>query len=234
MATNVSVTVIVSPVIKENCSVGDVTDQLVGVGALMSMVTSGASPEPFTVLPNKVPDNLTCMVYFSGKSYYIEMASGVLTDVAGYNFAGINDSGTWAFSAASLSRTVAWSGANVSVADGYSVANVVPSLSLMTISPVPLAMVSLNVATRLLFGAIVPTVFTVFVGTAVSTVIAKTAETSLTLPAASVACAVTLCNEPADKSISKVKLPPLFTVTVPNEVVRLILQVMSLRLQLPQ
>jgi hypothetical protein len=28
---------------------------------LMSMVTSGASPEPFTVLPNKVPDNLTCM-----------------------------------------------------------------------------------------------------------------------------------------------------------------------------
>jgi hypothetical protein len=34
----------------------------------------------------------------SGKSYYIEIASGVLTDVAGNNFAGINDSGTWAFS----------------------------------------------------------------------------------------------------------------------------------------
>jgi hypothetical protein len=30
-----------------------------------------------------------------------------------------NDSGTWAFSAASLSTTVAWSGANVSVTDGY-------------------------------------------------------------------------------------------------------------------
>jgi hypothetical protein len=55
----------------------------------------------------------------SGKSYYIEIASGVLTDVAGNNFAGINDSGTWAFSAASLSTTVAWSGANVSVTDGY-------------------------------------------------------------------------------------------------------------------
>ncbi|CAC9556417.1 hypothetical protein, partial [uncultured Gammaproteobacteria bacterium] len=55
----------------------------------------------------------------SGKSYYIEMASGVLTDVAGNNFAGINDSGTWAFSAASLSTTVAWSGANVDATDGY-------------------------------------------------------------------------------------------------------------------
>jgi hypothetical protein len=31
-------------------------------------------------------------------------------------------------------------------------ANIVPSLSLMTIPPVPLAIVSLNVATRLLFG----------------------------------------------------------------------------------
>ena len=49
----------------------------------------------------------------SGKSYYIEMASGVLTDVAGNNFAGIDDSSAWAFSAASLSTTVAWSGANV-------------------------------------------------------------------------------------------------------------------------
>jgi hypothetical protein len=47
------------------------------------------------------------------------MASGVLTDVAGNNFAGINDSGTWAFSAASLSTTVAWSGANVDATDGY-------------------------------------------------------------------------------------------------------------------
>ncbi|CAC9539534.1 hypothetical protein, partial [uncultured Gammaproteobacteria bacterium] len=55
----------------------------------------------------------------SGKSYYIEMASGVLTDVAGNNFAGIDDSSAWAFSAASLSTTVAWSGANVSVTDGY-------------------------------------------------------------------------------------------------------------------
>jgi hypothetical protein len=55
----------------------------------------------------------------SGKSYYIVIASGVLTDGAGNNFAGINDSGTWAFSAASLSTTVAWSGANVSVTDSY-------------------------------------------------------------------------------------------------------------------
>jgi hypothetical protein len=47
----------------------------------------------------------------------------------------------------------------------------------------------------------VPIVFTVIVGAAVSTVIAKTAETSLTLPAASVACAVISCNEPADKSM---------------------------------
>ncbi len=91
----------------------------------------------------------------------------------------------------------------------------------MTISPVPLAIASLNVATRLLFGAIVPIVFTVIVGAAISTVIAKTAETSLTLPATSVACAVILCTEPADKSISKVKLPPLFAVIVPNEVVPL-------------
>jgi hypothetical protein len=30
----------------------------------------------------------------SGKSYYIEMASSVLTDVAGNNFAGINNSST--------------------------------------------------------------------------------------------------------------------------------------------
>ena len=59
------------------------------------------------------------------------------------------------------------------------------------------------------------------VGVPVSTVIAKTAGTSLTLPAASVAYAVTLCNEPADKSIYKVKLPLLFAVTVPNEVVPL-------------
>jgi hypothetical protein len=41
------------------------------------------------------------------------MASSVLTDVAGNNFAGINNSSTWAFNAASLSTTVAWSGANV-------------------------------------------------------------------------------------------------------------------------
>ena len=39
--------------------------------------------------------------------------------LTGNNFAGINDSGTWAFSAASSSTTVAWSGANVSVTDGY-------------------------------------------------------------------------------------------------------------------
>ncbi len=32
---------------------------------VVSMVTSEVSPEPFTVLPNKVPDNLTCMVYFA-------------------------------------------------------------------------------------------------------------------------------------------------------------------------
>jgi molybdopterin-binding protein len=80
-----------------------------------------------------------------------------------------------------------------------------------------LAIASLNVATRLLFGAIVPTVFTVIVGAAVSTVIAKTAETSLTLPAASVTCAVISCTEPANKSISKVKLPPLFAVTLADE-----------------
>ncbi|CAC9560221.1 hypothetical protein, partial [uncultured Gammaproteobacteria bacterium] len=55
----------------------------------------------------------------SGKSYYIEIASGVLTDVAGNNFAGIDNSSAWTFSAASLSTTVAWSGANVDVTDGY-------------------------------------------------------------------------------------------------------------------
>jgi hypothetical protein len=55
----------------------------------------------------------------SSKSYYIEMASSVLTDVAGNNFAGINNSSTWAINAASLSTTVAWSGANVDVTDGY-------------------------------------------------------------------------------------------------------------------
>jgi hypothetical protein len=49
------------------------------------------------------------------------MASGVLTDVAGNNFAGIDDSRAWTFSAASLSTTVAWSGANVDVTDGYMV-----------------------------------------------------------------------------------------------------------------
>jgi hypothetical protein len=42
----------------------------------------------------------------SGKSYHREMASGVLTDVAGNNFAGIDDSSAWSFSAASLSTTV--------------------------------------------------------------------------------------------------------------------------------
>ncbi len=31
---------------------------------VVSMVTSEASPESFTICPNKVPDNLTCMVYF--------------------------------------------------------------------------------------------------------------------------------------------------------------------------
>ena len=62
---------------------------------------SGTDNKTLTINPNT---NLE-----SGKSYYIEMASGVLTDVAGNNFAGINDSGTWAFSAASLSTTVAWS-----------------------------------------------------------------------------------------------------------------------------
>jgi hypothetical protein len=36
-----------------------------------------------------------------------------------HNFAGINNSSTWAFNAASLSTTVAWSGANVDVTDGY-------------------------------------------------------------------------------------------------------------------
>jgi hypothetical protein len=49
----------------------------------------------------------------------------------------------------------------------------------------------------------------VIVGAVVSTVIAKTAETSLTLPAVSVACAAILCTEPANKFISKVKLPLL-------------------------
>jgi hypothetical protein len=52
-------------------------------------------------------------------------------------------------------------------------------VSCLTIPPVPLAIVSLNVATRLLFGAIVPTVFTVIVGAAVSTVIAKNATVEL-------------------------------------------------------
>jgi hypothetical protein len=60
------------------------------------------------------------------------MASGVLTDGAGNNFAGIDNSSAWTFSAASL-------------------------------SPVPLAIASLNVATRLLFGAIASTVFTVII-----------------------------------------------------------------------
>ncbi|SHE21760.1 hypothetical protein BBROOKSOX_1478 [Bathymodiolus brooksi thiotrophic gill symbiont] len=32
---------------------------------VVSMVTSEVSPEPFTVLPNKVPDNLTCMTYLA-------------------------------------------------------------------------------------------------------------------------------------------------------------------------
>jgi hypothetical protein len=31
---------------------------------VVSMVTSEVSPESFTICPNKVPDNLTCMVYF--------------------------------------------------------------------------------------------------------------------------------------------------------------------------
>jgi hypothetical protein len=42
-----------------------------------------------------------------------------LTLPEGNNFAGIDDSSAWTFSAASLSTTVAWSGANVDVTDGY-------------------------------------------------------------------------------------------------------------------
>ncbi|SHA08785.1 hypothetical protein BTHERMOSOX_204 [Bathymodiolus thermophilus thioautotrophic gill symbiont] len=100
-----------------------------------------------------------------------------------------------------------------------SVSNTVPSpLSLMTISPVPLAMASLNVATRSLLDAICPVVFVVIVGATVSTVIAKTAEASLVLPAVSVAFAVILCVVSALKSTSLEKLPPLSAVTVPNEV----------------
>jgi urease accessory protein UreE len=38
-------------------------------GELLEVSANGATwvnatPEPFTVLPNKVPDNLTCMAYF--------------------------------------------------------------------------------------------------------------------------------------------------------------------------
>jgi hypothetical protein len=32
---------------------------------VVSMVTYEVSPESFTVLPNKVPDNLTCMTYLA-------------------------------------------------------------------------------------------------------------------------------------------------------------------------
>jgi hypothetical protein len=85
--------------------------------------------------------NIQCFKY-SAITFFND---GVLTDVAGNNFAGIDNSSAWTFSAASLSTTVA----------------------LMTILPVPLAMASLNVATRLLFGAIASTVFTVIVGAAV-------------------------------------------------------------------
>jgi hypothetical protein len=59
---------------------------------------SGTDNKTLTINPNT---NLE-----SGKSCYIEMASGVLTDVAGNNFAGIDDSSAWTFSAASLSTTV--------------------------------------------------------------------------------------------------------------------------------
>jgi hypothetical protein len=95
-------------VIKE--SGGTITFATLGIQST-NITIGGTDNKTLTINPNT---NLE-----SGKSYYIEIASGVLTDVAGNNFAGINDSGTWAFSAASLSTTVAWSGANVSVTDGY-------------------------------------------------------------------------------------------------------------------
>ncbi|CAB5505069.1 Ig-like domain-containing protein, partial [Bathymodiolus thermophilus thioautotrophic gill symbiont] len=59
----------------------------------------------------------------SNKSYYIEIAAGVLTDVAGNDFAGINNATDWTFSAASLSTTVVWSGTDVDATDSYINAN---------------------------------------------------------------------------------------------------------------
>ncbi|OJA02981.1 Ig-like domain-containing protein, partial [Bathymodiolus thermophilus thioautotrophic gill symbiont] len=55
----------------------------------------------------------------SNKSYYIEIAAGVLTDVAGNDFAGISNATDWTFSAASLSTTVVWSGTDVDATDSY-------------------------------------------------------------------------------------------------------------------
>jgi hypothetical protein len=60
---------------------------------------------------------------------------------------------------------------------------------------VPLTICSSNIATRLLLGAICPEVFDVIVGAIVSTVIAKVAETSLVLPATSVAYITSQTND---------------------------------------
>ena len=95
-------------VIKE--SGGTITFETLGIQSA-NITIGGTDNKTLTINPST---NLE-----SGKSYYIEMASGVLTDVAGNNFAGIDDSSAWTFSAASLSTTVAWSGANVDATDGY-------------------------------------------------------------------------------------------------------------------
>ncbi|CAB5500793.1 beta strand repeat-containing protein, partial [Bathymodiolus thermophilus thioautotrophic gill symbiont] len=104
-----------------------------GTGDIVIKESSdGTVFETLSILGNNITiggvDNRTLTINPSAdlepnKSYYIEIATGVLTDVAGNNFAGINNATDWTFSAASLSTTVVWSGIDVDATDSYINAN---------------------------------------------------------------------------------------------------------------
>ncbi|OJA03403.1 Ig-like domain-containing protein, partial [Bathymodiolus thermophilus thioautotrophic gill symbiont] len=103
-----------------------------GTGDIVIKESGGTVFETLSILGNNITiggvDNRTLTInpsadLESNKSYYIEIAAGVLTDVAGNDFAGISNATDWTFSAASLSTTVVWSGTDVDATDSYINAN---------------------------------------------------------------------------------------------------------------